>query len=1082
MKYDFDLDLSSNTSTGKMIEAIDSGSQILEFGPGNGRMTHYLVHEKKCEVDIVEFDQELYDHVMTFARSGFLGDIESFGWEQTFDQKTYDYIIFADVLEHLRDPETVLTRTLPFLKETGKILISFPNITHNSVLIDLFNNKLEWKKYGLLDKTHLSFYAEEGFKEWFTNCGLSIEKQDYTYSKVGENELSARYSDLPDFTQYAFKNRLFGEVYQYFFVLSKEEKTSEILVPENSHFVYEIHCQYQVAGELTTEKILVNNHTGENKTFTLAIPKEAEFLKIFPILKKIDSMISFRLKINDTPYSQFETNADWNQDDSFIFYHGVQPLFELEGKHVAGKEISVEIDYLFSGDFPEIMRTFLRDIQQKEKEIKKQRDKLSDMEVAYEQKIDLICSRYNEVVKSPSWEIGKKKFDQKATDLKTRNEYIDLTIESIEYDEESDRSFIRGWGLSKQSYTPLFYRLQSDEAPYYQVTKQYRPDVNDHFEIDRDKKLGFLIEIDHPLSQDVFHLSVQTKENDHFYLTINRFNLSEAPLTKRMRRILGSIRRNGISGTLKEYKARKNNRSLYDDWIERNEQFDVEKIQEEIEQFKEKPLISIVVPVYNVEEKWLGKCVQSMEEQFYPNWELCLADDCSPESHVRPLLEEYAEQNPKIKVVFREKNGHISAATNSAIEVASGDYIGFMDNDDELAPNALYEVVKAINEDQDIEFIYTDEDKINTRDQRFDPFFKPTWNSELLLGHNYITHFVVVKKALLDRIGYLRSEFDGSQDYDFVLRATEQAAKIHHIPKILYHWRTVETSVAYDPQSKEYAYIAGQNAVQESLNRRQIEAEVRMTKNYGCYKTTYTLKNQPKVSVLIHGDSPNIKQTIFALLEKTNYHNFEILTSASDISVDDERLRITSKKTLKEMIAEAEGRYFVTLRAGLIPKNSMWLDELVNYGHRQEVGIVGGKIVNEQDVVFNAGITYDSFTDHLIYDQRGISNKGLGYYFRISLPREIYAVTEDCLFIKKSVYEKIEGIPENLPEELTGLDLCLQVRNQTDKKVVWEPYTVFVDLDGADEKLTEESLTALKAIWTEEQLLDPYRNPNNLER
>lgn len=1082
MKYDFDLDLSLNTSTGKMIEAIDSNSQILEFGPGNGRMTQYLIHEKKCEVDIVEFDKELYNHVMTFARDGFLGDIESFGWEQTFQKKQYDYIIFADVLEHLRNPETVLARTLPFLKETGEILISFPNLTHNSVLIDLFNNKLEWKKYGLLDKTHLSFYAEEGFKKWFEECGLSIVKQDYTYSKVGENELSTQYSDLPDSTRYAFKNRLFGEVYQYFFILSKEKKAGEILIPENSHFVYEVHCQYQVAGQLTTEKILVNNNTGENKQFDLTIPENAEFLKIFPILKKEDCIISFRLKVNGTPYSQFETNADWNQDDSFIFYHGEQPLFELEGKQVSDKKISVTINYLFSGEFPEITRTLLTNIQQKEKEIKKQRSKLSDMEVAYEQKIDLISSRYNEVVRNPYWEKSKKKFNKRATDPKVRSEYIDLTIESIEYDEETDRSFIRGWGLSKQSNTPLFYQLQSDEAPYYQVTKQYRPDVNDHFEIDRDKKLGFLIEIDHPLSQDIFHLSVQTKENDQFYLTVNRFNLSEAPLTKRMRRILSSVKRNGISGTVKAYKNRKNNRTLYDDWIERNEQFDIEKIQEEIDQFKEKPLISIVVPVYNVEEKWLGKCVQSMEEQFYTNWELCLADDCSPESHVRPLLEEYAEQNPKIKVVFRDKNGHISAATNSAIEIASGDYIGFMDNDDELAPNALFEVVKAINEDPEIEFIYTDEDKINTRDQRFDPFFKPNWNPELILGHNYITHFVVVKKDLLDRVGKLRSDYDGSQDYDFVLRATEQAKKIHHIPKILYHWRTVETSVAYDPQSKEYAYIAGKNAVQESLNRREIEAEVRMTKNYGCYTITYTLKNLPKVSILVHGDSSNLRQTILTILEKTNYENFELLTSASDLSIEDERLRIVSVNTIKEMIAEARGHYYVLLRAGLAPKNSMWLDELVNYGHRQGVGIVGGKVINSQDVVFNAGVTYDPFGDQLIYDQRGISNKGLGYYFRISLPREIYAVTEDCLFIRKSIYEKITGIPENLPEELTGLELCLQVRYQTDKKIIWEPYTVLVDLDEADEKLTEESLTVLKNSWTEGQLADPYRNPNNLER
>ena len=231
----------------------------------------------------------------------------------------------------------------------------------------------------------------------------------------------------------------------------------------------------------------------------------------------------------------------------------------------------------------------------------------------------------------------------------------------------------------------------------------------------------------------------------------------------------------------------------------------------------------MVVPVYNVDEKWLRACVDSLKNQLYSNWELCLADDASPKAHIKPLLQELAAEDERIKVVLREKNGHISEATNSAIEVATGEYIGFLDNDDILADTALLAVVSALNEDQNREFIYTDEDKLSMSGKRLIHFFKPNWNETLLLGHNYITHFVVVKRSIIEAIGGLRTEFNGSQDYDFVLRATEAAKEIYHIPNILYHWRTIETSVAMDPQSKEYAYVAGQNALQAALDRRNLK-------------------------------------------------------------------------------------------------------------------------------------------------------------------------------------------------------------------------------------------------------------------
>ncbi|NSS18000.1 glycosyltransferase, partial [Enterococcus faecalis] len=226
--------------------------------------------------------------------------------------------------------------------------------------------------------------------------------------------------------------------------------------------------------------------------------------------------------------------------------------------------------------------------------------------------------------------------------------------------------------------------------------------------------------------------------------------------------------------------------------------------------------------------------------------------------HIKPMLEKYKELDQRIKVIYREENGHISEATNSALSIATGDFIGFMDNDDELAPQALYEVVKALNTDPTIDFLYTDEDKITENGRRFNAFYKSDWNPELILNHNYITHFVVVKRDLLEKVGGLNSAYNGAQDYDFVLRATEQAMKIKHIPGMMYHWRAIESSTALNPESKGYAYVAGQKAVQAATERRGLKAQVEIAEFYGSYKINYLYDHVPMVSLIITNDTENM--------------------------------------------------------------------------------------------------------------------------------------------------------------------------------------------------------------------------------
>ncbi|MDH6364556.1 glycosyltransferase involved in cell wall biosynthesis/2-polyprenyl-3-methyl-5-hydroxy-6-metoxy-1,4-benzoquinol methylase [Enterococcus sp. PF1-24] len=1085
MKYDFDLSLEEHTSVGKIITQIPAGSSVLEFGPGNGRMTEYLVKEKNCQVAIVEFDPELYQKVMTFANDGFLGNIDTFEWVKYFANQQFDYIIFADVLEHLTNTEEVLKTCRDFLKEAGRILITFPNLTHNSVLIGLFNNELDWKEYGLLDHTHNTFFTQHGFEAVFQRIDLHIAIEDFTYAQVGQNEIETSYEQLPLPSRYDFQSRLFGEVYQYFYSLSKTPVAEPIRqTPINSNFIKEVVLTYQYTDEKESGMYLFNNTTGENKVSTHQIAENVRSLKIYPL--KTSGIIAFSATIDGEEVTPLETNFITNEDELYLFSNKeTRPYFLFDGADIAGKELVLSLDILSENQFYDIEETAFYQLVETKKtsqeKIKRMESHQKALENDQEQLIQR-CQQLNQLVDdSTLMKLAILKdnstYRPYSKDLETE---IHLNIEMIDLIPDEGKTVIHGWGYSKHDKLPLIYASPATQGAYFRVTTTLRPDVIDSFDLVEKEKYGFILEIDHFIANKTLKLIVADHTGKEWKLKFNRFNLSNASSTARLRRVLGSIKRNGLGTSLKNWQARKNNQSAYDLWIAEYENYDWDALKQQAQAFTYQPKISIVVPVYNVEEKWLMACVNSLKKQVYSNWELCLADDASTESYIKPLLENLAKEDNRIKITFREKNGHISEATNSAIELVTGEYIGFMDNDDELAPNALFEVVAALNQNPAIDFIYTDEDKITVRGQRFDPFFKPDWNEELLLGHNYITHFVVVKKDIVTtRAGGLRHEFNGSQDYDFVLRATEVAEIVHHIPKILYHWRTIETSTALDPQSKEYAYTAGKNSVQAALNRRNIPAEVVMTKNYGAYKPKYTMEKAPFVSILAIGEEKNVGTWLDGILKQTVYPNYEILMSArftTAIGDLDKRIRFVAGANINEMAANAKGEYLVFLNELLTPKSRQWLSELVSSGQRATIAAATGKINSEHEVVLNVGVALNQEKEQLEFEQRGASSKTIGSYFRPVLPREIYAATADFLLVSKADFLAVGGFDLNLAQNLWGVDLTMQLRNQKGK-IIFQPYSEMV---SADQTLFDTPLPIadLQGKYSAAELNDPYTNEN----
>lgn len=1086
MKYDFELSLDEHTSLGKIVKQIKPNSHVLEFGPGNGRMTRYLIDSLGCQVSIVEFDKELFDFVMQFAKDGVYGNIEDYHWVEKFKNQKYDAIVFADVLEHLTNPEEVLRQVIPFLSENGQILVTFPNIAHNSVLIDLFNNHLNWNQYGLLDATHHSFFTHSGFIELFKRVGLNVAIEDFTYSQVGQNEIQSRYEDLPLTVQYDFKNRLFGEVYQYFFALTlNPEVESVIHTPENSNFVKHVNIFVETSEGINTISYPLNNFTGENRVFEFDVDQKAESLHIEPLTG--EGVISFKLFIDDIQSHKFVHQSIWNKNGIYVFNGTANAnQFIINGTYVAGKTVKIELEYLFDGEFSALERDILNDF--KRHRLEKMR--IEQGRIEYEKQVyaryELMSSRYNQVIQSKTWQ-RHRKFKQWYNHLftsrahqKLREELIQLNIESVEVDKELHSTIIKGWGFSKVDKEPLNYALQYDEGSYYKVTPLYRKDVNDALGLPEKEKYGFIIEVAQFENFGLINLLVQTANHETIPVVVNRYNLSNSSLYRRLRYLLGMVRHLGIKGTVNHLKQRKNTQNQYERWIQENESFHLDDITKEIDQFPYKPKISIAVPVYNVDEKWLRVCVDSLKKQFYSNWELCIADDASTQTHIRPLLEKMMAEDDRIKVVFRTENGHISEATNSALGICTGDYIGFMDNDDELAPNALYEVVKALNADSQIDFIYTDEDKITTRGKRFDPFFKPNWNEVLLLGHNYITHFVVVKKDLVLReVGGLRKEYNGSQDYDFVLRATQKARKVHHIPKILYHWRTVETSTALDPQTKEYAYIAGRKALESHIEQLGLRGKVAMTKNYGAYKTDFDYGDKVKVSIIPQHLEFLNSNWVKQILDRTNYSNCEFLIPNSVDNIKNPRIKYIVANTTEELVSAASSDYLVFIDTRLLPSDYRWIEEMMNFMKYRQTGMVVGKILNKDDFITNIGVVFDEQSKSFQYEQFGVSNKTIGYYFRPVLPRELYIATEDCFMISKSDFNRIQGFNVSDSDQLKGIGLSLKIQ-QLGKKIIFTPYASMVEEVTINRSFDKNQEGRFVQQHLNELLADNYQNPNKI--
>ena len=557
----------------------------------------------------------------------------------------------------------------------------------------------------------------------------------------------------------------------------------------------------------------------------------------------------------------------------------------------------------------------------------------------------------------------------------------------------------------------------------------------------------------------------------------------------------------------------------YAEWIskfESPELSDLPALELQRQSFRHQPTVSVVMPTYNTVETFLRQAIESVLAQSYPRWELCIADDASSAPHVRAVLEEYAPHEPRIKVIFRSENGHISAASNSALSLASGDYVALLDHDDELAPHALHFVVEAINDNPGAQILYSDEDKIDEFGDRSDPHFKPDWNPDLFFSQNYIAHLLVCRRELLQRIGGFREGVEGSQDHDLLLRCLPHvnSAEIAHIPRVLYHWRMVQGSTALASVEKRYATGAGIKALEDffrARGREDVRVEAGLVPN--TYRVRYPVPDpEPLVSLLIptRDKLEFLEPCIRSILHRTTYRNYEILILDNEsaesatldffkrIQAEDARVRVLPYHHLFNFSAinnygvrQAKGELVGLVNNDIEVITPEWLTELVSHAARPEIGCVGTKLYYDDETIQHGGVMLG------IGGTAGHSHKYFprdahGYFSRLKIVQNLSAVTAACLVVRKAVYEQVGGLEENsLCIAFNDVDFCLKLR-EAGYRNLWTPYAELYhhesksrgaeDLPDNFERFNREA-QFIKAKWGELLRRDPCYNRNlTLER
>ena len=711
---------------------------------------------------------------------------------------------------------------------------------------------------------------------------------------------------------------------------------------------------------------------------------------------------------------------------------------------------------------------------------------------------------------------GKRKvwFSESARKLARRQGKPQFYIEEIQRERGLHFCSIRGWAAYSK---PVKVEVTDLDGSKLICDIQYgnRPDVVEMYqECPVEEKCGFYLEIKNLKTDEFLLIFTSDGKQTERKISLKPFPVFREQISVYWEKGIQYLKLHGmVALTVKMAgKIRHRNKAavIYQKWLPRHLPTKAELEAQRREVFPFSPTFSVVVPLYKTPEKYLLRLVESLKKQTYSRWELCFSDGSGADSPLSEVLEQITEEEPRVKVISHDTPLQISENTNAAIGIATGEYIVFADHDDELTPNALYEFARLLNQNRNLEMIYSDEDKMSMDGHKFfQPHFKPDYNVDLLCTVNYICHLLTVKRTLIEQTGMLRSEYDGAQDYDFILRCAEQAGreKIGHVPKILYHWRSHEDSTAENPESKLYAFDAGQRAVQAHYDRIGVKAEVFKGEYLGLYRTRFLRDSDPLISIIIPNKDhiEDLQRCIGAIDEKSTYRNYEYIIVENNseqeetfayykkLEAENPRVKVVywdgnfNFSAINNFgIRHAKGEYLLLLNNDTEIINPDCLEELLGYCTREDVGAVGARLYYEDDTIQHAGVVigFGGIAGHCFVQQpRGFT----GYCHRIICAQDYSAVTAACMMVKRSAYEAAGGLSEELEVAFNDIDFCLKL-GRAGYLVVYNPYAELYHyesksrgLEDTPEKVARfnREIKTFEERWPE--ILrdgDPYYNPN----
>lgn len=710
-----------------------------------------------------------------------------------------------------------------------------------------------------------------------------------------------------------------------------------------------------------------------------------------------------------------------------------------------------------------------------------------------------------------------KKEDETHSIWKRKISQLNKIQKNVDYFIETEtisdgRLTVSGWAMGSKA-VKVELLLDGKEAAEADLVRNYRRDVMEIFEEAQEKyEAGFKLSV--PLAREKrieLRFSCENKSSS-YKTTVKRIltGRGNGSFIQGLKKFICFCRRDGYRAAINRIKVKffhSRDDLSYEQWIKAHAVTSETLEKQRARIFENQPVLSIAVPLFQTKESYLRELIESVLAQTYGNWELCLADGSGAESSLEKLIAPYSCKDSRIKYQLLERNLGISENTNAAIKMASGDFIVLADHDDLLAPEALYECVKAWSEEPEVEVLYSDEDKISMNSKkRFDPHFKSDLNVDLLCSMNYICHLFVVKRKIIEQVGMLRSEFDGAQDHDFILRCVEAAGMVKHIPKVLYHWRCHINSTAANPESKLYAFEAGRKAVEAHYQRMGIPATVEHSTFYGMFRTKYHWQEQPLISILIPNKDhiEDLKLCMDSIEKKSVYRNYEFVIVENN-SVQKETFAYYKELEQKGHIqviyykgdfnfskinnvgAEyARGEYLLLLNNDTEIMNPDCLEEMLGHCMRPDVGIVGAKLCYKDDTIQHAGVVigFGGMAGHAFIES---SRFDTGYMGRIMCVQDYSAVTAACMMTKKSVFQAVGGLTEELQVAFNDIDYCLKVR-ELGLLVVYNPYAELYHyesksrgMEDTPEKIERFNTEVAVFVKRWEGILeagDPYYNRN----